>query len=126
VLFGKHTDKMQADRAKGVNTLPVLLGETRSRSAVKFMLASQYLLTLVLIAAGIVHWILLVVFIALPRLRDCWQAFSLPKPEDRPEGYPVSIWPLWFSAHAFSHTRVFTSLFLIGILIDSMVIRFFA
>jgi 1,4-dihydroxy-2-naphthoate polyprenyltransferase len=31
VLFGKHIDKIEADRKKGVRTMPVLLGERRAR-----------------------------------------------------------------------------------------------
>ena len=39
VLFGKHTDKLEADKGKGVNTLPVILGERRSRYCVLAMIA---------------------------------------------------------------------------------------
>ena len=31
VLFGKHIDKIEADAAKGIRTLPVILGEARAR-----------------------------------------------------------------------------------------------
>ncbi|TCZ46515.1 prenyltransferase, partial [Roseicella aquatilis] len=30
------------------------------------------------------------------------------------------IWPLWFSAFAFRHTRQFTSLFLLGLIADTL------
>ena len=33
VLFGKHTDKLDADAAKGIRTMPVLLGEKNARYA---------------------------------------------------------------------------------------------
>ena len=76
VLFGKHTDKLEADRAKGVNTLPVILGEARSRYAVKLMLVSQYLLTAALVITGVSHSALLIALLAPPRLRACWQAVA--------------------------------------------------
>lgn len=36
---------------------------------------------------------------------------------ERPESYPAQIWPLWFSAKAFAHTRQFTSLFVAALLL---------
>ena len=44
VLFGKHIDKAGPDAAKGVRTLPVLLGPRQARIWVLAMLALQYLL----------------------------------------------------------------------------------
>jgi 1,4-dihydroxy-2-naphthoate octaprenyltransferase len=120
VLFGKHTDKLAADRDKGVKTLPVMLGEKRSRTVVIAMLLAQYLLSIGLVVSGSFHWALLLVFLSLPNLAEVHRAFRAPKPTVRPENYPEEIWPLWFSAHAFRHTRQFTSLFLLGVLIDAL------
>lgn len=121
VLFGKHTDKLEADRSKGVNTLPVLLGEARARRWTLAMLAAQYLLCLALVAGGVFGWPLLLVLAGLPTWIKLWQVFRRAKPAAPPAGYPGDIWPLWFSAHAFQHTRRFTSLFLIGVFLDSIV-----
>jgi 1,4-dihydroxy-2-naphthoate octaprenyltransferase len=120
VLFGKHTDKLEADRAKGVNTLPVLLGEKRSRHWVVAMIAAQYLLCLLLVATGSFGWALLLVFINLPKLPGLFSVFSRPKPAEKPDNYPPEVWPLWFSAQAFRHTRQFTSLFLLGVVVDTL------
>ena len=120
VLFGKHTDKLEADRAKGVITLPVMLGERLSRHCVLGMIAAQYLLSAFLVLSGAFSWALLLVIISLrswPRLRA---VFGEPKPTNRPSGYPEEVWPLWFSAHAFRHTRQFTTLFLIGVVLDTL------
>lgn len=121
VLFGKHTDKLEADRSKGVNTLPVLLGEARARRWTLGMLAAQYLLCLALVAAGAFGWPLLLVFAALPLWLPLWRVFQRAKPSSPPANYPGGIWPLWFSAHAFRHTRRFTSLFLVGIVLDTII-----
>ena len=121
VLFGKHTDKLTADQAKGVNTLPVLLGERNSRHCVLAMVAAQYLLCIALVAAGVFHWPLLLVLAGLPLLPRLLHVYGEPKPADAPPDYPRSIWPLWFSAHAFRHTRRFTSLFLLGLLADTLI-----
>ena len=120
VLFGKHTDKLEADRAKGVNTLPVILGEKLSRQCVLAMIGAQYLLCILLVLAGSFSWALLLVLVSArswPRLQA---VFSQPKPERPPAGYPEDIWPLWFSALAFRHTRQFTTLFLTGVVLDTL------
>jgi len=121
VLFGKHTDKLEADRAKGVNTLPVLIGERTARYATLGMVAAQYLLCAALVAAGSFHWPLLLVLGGLGMAPALWRAFRQPKPASPPADYPADVWPLWFSAWAFRHTRRFTSLFLLGLLADTLI-----
>lgn len=120
VLFGKHTDKLEADRDKGVNTLPVILGERLSRLAVMGMIVTQYLLCAVLVVTGSFSWPLLLVFLNLPRLPRLFRVYAAPKPTAAPADYPAGIWPLWFSAHAFGHTRQFTLLFLLGVILDTL------
>jgi 1,4-dihydroxy-2-naphthoate octaprenyltransferase len=123
VLFGKHIDKAADDRAKGVYTLPVRLGSPRSRQLTRGMLLAQYALSVCLVAGGAVGWPLLLVLLALPRLWQTWPVFAGDKPAQRPADYPEAIWPLWFSARAFGHTRVFSSLFLLGLLADTLLQR---
>ena len=120
VLFGKHTDKLEADRGKGVNTLPVILGERASRHCIVAMIAAQYLLSVALVLGGGFGWPLLLVLANLPRLPRLSQVFRQPKPDAPPASYPDNVWPLWFSAHAFRHTRTFTSLFLVGVVLDTI------
>ena len=121
VLFGKHIDKAPADRAKGVNTLPVILGDRLSRQATLAMLLAQYLLCVILVLNGSFSWTLLLVLASAHHLVPLYRVFSTPKPEAAPEQYPADIWPLWFSAHAFRHTRRFTSLFLLGAILDTAI-----
>ncbi len=121
VLFGKHTDKLEADRAKGVNTLPVILGESLSRFSVLLMIATQYLLITLLVATGVFGWPLLLAWLCFPIVRELAEVYREPKPEEPPAGYPAEVWPLWFSAHAFRHTRRFTSLFLVGVVLDTII-----
>jgi 1,4-dihydroxy-2-naphthoate octaprenyltransferase len=121
VLFGKHTDKLEADKGKGVNTLPVILGERRARHFVLGMIAAQYALSIALVAAGSFSWALLLVLLNLPALPALFKVYQHPKPEQPPQSYPEEVWPLWFSAHAFRHTRRFTSLFLVGVVLDTLI-----
>lgn len=116
VLFGKHIDKLDLDEAKDVRTLPVILGEARARSWVIGMLVLQYLGCVGLVVSGRAHWLLLVVLVNVPVLVRLLRAFRASKPPAAPEGYPEQIWPLWFSAFAFDHTRKFTTLFIAALL----------
>lgn len=118
VLFGKHIDKIDLDEEKQVRTLPVLLGEARARRCVILMLGLQYLLTVGLVASSLFHWSMLLVLLNLRSFRRLLAAYRSPKPEQCPTKFPKGVWPLWFSAHAFSHTRKFTALFVAGLLLD--------
>ncbi len=120
VLFGKHIDKLAADRDKSVRTLPVILGESRARRATMLLLLAQYGLTLGLVLAGAFNWPLLLVFASLPSLYRTLQPLRSPKPDNRPARYPETLWPLWFSAACFRHTRHFTPLFLLGVVLDTL------
>ncbi len=121
VLFGKHIDKAPADASKGVRTLPVILGDTLSRYSTLAMLVAQYLLCIGLVLNGSFSWTLLLVLASVHHLRPLFRVFGEPKPDAPPEQYPEHIWPLWFSAHAFAHTRRFTSLFLLGAILDTVI-----
>jgi 1,4-dihydroxy-2-naphthoate octaprenyltransferase len=48
-----------------------------------------------------------------------WGPFSRPKPDAPPDGFPI--WPLWFAALAFVHTRRAGALLLAGLLLGVLV-----
>jgi 1,4-dihydroxy-2-naphthoate octaprenyltransferase len=120
VLFGKHIDKIEADTALGVRTLPVILGERRARTVGAWLMISFYPLTLLAVIVGLVGpWVLLVVF-GLPRLRGVLKVFGQPKPAGPPAGYPARGWPLWFVGWAFIHTRRAGGLLTLGLLLNAV------
>jgi 1,4-dihydroxy-2-naphthoate octaprenyltransferase len=118
VLFGKHTDKLEADRRKRIHTLPVVIGERAARYAIVGMICLQYLACFALVVAGSFSWTLLLVLLCLPLLPRLLNALQHAKPESPPAAFPHDVWPLWFSAFTFQHTRWFTSLFLVGVVLD--------
>jgi 1,4-dihydroxy-2-naphthoate octaprenyltransferase len=118
VIFGKHIDKVEADRDKRIFTLPVLFGERPARYAVLGMMLLQYLSVLYLVLIGFFTPVLLVVLLALPALRLAAAVYRQPKPAAPPPAYPASAWPLWFVAFAFLHNRRFGLLFLLGLIGD--------
>jgi len=120
VIFGKHIDKYGVDKAKGIHTLPVVLGEKISRVTVVGMLVLQYLLTLYLIVAGFFTPVMLVVVLAIPKFLQILPMFREPKPAEKPADYP-DVWPNYFVAAAFVHNRSFGVWFLLGLIADTII-----
>jgi 1,4-dihydroxy-2-naphthoate octaprenyltransferase len=123
VLFGKHTDKADADEAKGVHSLPVILGQRRACHTVIAMLISQYLLALTLLLSGILHWPIILLALNLASLKRSITAFREPPPAQKPDDFPSEIWPLWYAPHAFDHTRKFSACFLLALIIEGLLYR---
>src|SRR5512135_857821 len=65
VIFGKHIDKLREDQAKGIHTLPVIIGEKAARFTVTAMVALQYLLVIALVVMGFFTPAMLLVLAAL-------------------------------------------------------------
>jgi 1,4-dihydroxy-2-naphthoate octaprenyltransferase len=119
VLFGKHIDKIEADRKLGVRTLPVILGEARARTVGTWLMVAFYPLTVLAAAVGLIGpWVLLVV-LGIPRLLQVLRTFSKPKPASAPDSYTG--WPLWFVGWAFVHTRRSGGLLTLGLLLNALI-----
>jgi 1,4-dihydroxy-2-naphthoate polyprenyltransferase len=116
VIFGKHIDKLEMDKAKNIHTLPVVIGEKASRYTVLAMMIVPYFITLYLIAAKFFTPVMLLVLFAIPTFLQYYPIFLKPKPAVKPEGQPG--WPLYFVGYAFYNNRTFGSLFMFGLLID--------
>jgi 1,4-dihydroxy-2-naphthoate octaprenyltransferase len=112
--MGKHIDKLPWDEAAGTRTLPVIVGERAARLVTQAMMAAFYPLVGLLVVLGTVPILALACVLALPKLVPTWQAFARPKPARPPAGFPI--WPLWFAAFAFVHTRRAGGLLVLGLL----------
>lgn len=119
VIFGKHIDKIEPDRAKGIHTLPVLLGEKNARIALLGMTILQYLLVFYLVLIGFFTPVMLVVVLSYPMLKLVWGIYRAPRPDEPPDFYPKDAWPTWFVSFAFIHNRRFGMWFLLGLLVDA-------
>ena len=122
VIFGKHIDKIEMDKNKKINTLPVILGEKTSRYLTLSMMVGSYLFVVVMIFLKYFTPVMLLVFLALPQLKSIIPAFRKPKPEIRPPDFPEGNggWPLYFAPLAFINNRSFGSYFLMGLIIDTI------
>jgi 1,4-dihydroxy-2-naphthoate polyprenyltransferase len=126
VLLGKHIDKAKQDKEKHIHTVPVLIGEKTSRYLVLFLIAVQYLLVIYLVITGYFSLIMFVIVLGLTGIRPVLQLFRTTKPDERPENYPADVWPLWYVAATFYHTRIFGVVFLAGLVLDVVVKHLFS
>jgi 1,4-dihydroxy-2-naphthoate octaprenyltransferase len=116
VLFGKHVDKLDSDAAKGIRTLPVILGRDTALAWTRGMMIAYFVLVALLVLTGTVSAWCLLTLAAMPRLLETLETFREDPPEAAPPGYPI--WPLWYVAWAFRLNRRAGGLFVLGLLID--------
>jgi 1,4-dihydroxy-2-naphthoate octaprenyltransferase len=118
VLFGKHIDKISADTAKGIHTLPVILGDARARLVAQALMIAFYP---IVIGSALIGWIgpfVMLVVLGTPLLVTVLRQFSSPRPESPPHSYVG--WPLWFVGGAFIHTRRAGGLLIVGLLLNAV------
>ena len=118
VLFGKHIDKIEPDAAKGIRTLPVILGEAAARRLAQGLMIAFYPIVIGAALVGFIGpWVGLVV-LGIPRLIAVLGVFGRPPPAEPPPHYPT--WPLWFVGFAFVHTRRAGGLLIAGLILNGI------
>jgi 1,4-dihydroxy-2-naphthoate octaprenyltransferase len=118
VLIGKHIDKLDADAAKGIHTLPVLLGRERSLFFNQQLMVTYFVFVLSLVLVGSLGVWTLLTFLAVPRMWQAIKVYNRPPPESPPPDFPI--WPLWYVAWAFTLTRRAGGLFVLGLIVDAI------
>ena len=117
VLFGKHIDKISADAALGIRTLPVILGESLARRVAQVLMIAFYPIVIGAALVGFIGpWVGLVL-LGVPRLIQVLRVYSAPKPEVPPNAYVG--WPLWFVGAAFVHTRRAGGLLILSLILNA-------
>lgn len=114
VLMGKHVDKLPWDRAEGVNTLPVLLGDEVSRRTTVALMVAFHVTTVALVLTGTLSVWTLVILASLPTTVKTARTYARAKPAEPPARYPL--WPLWYGPWAFVHARRAGALLVAGLL----------
>ncbi len=119
VIFGKHIDKLKEDKAKGIRTLPVILGEKASRYTVLGLIAVQYLAVITLVVVGYFSPVMLIVLFAWTSLPPVIRIFLQPRPSEKPQDPKLAAgWPLYFVGAAFIQNRRYGLLLLLGLVIQ--------
>jgi 1,4-dihydroxy-2-naphthoate octaprenyltransferase len=117
INIGKHIDKLSDDVGKGINTLPVVIGERAARylNILVFILMYGFILYLIFVTRYFTPF-LLIPFLAGRRALLAVAVMTKPRPAAPPEKWPA--WPTWFSGFAFYHFRLFSNLFVLGLSAD--------
>jgi 1,4-dihydroxy-2-naphthoate octaprenyltransferase len=118
VLMGKHIDKLDADAAKGIHTLPVILGREKATFLTQELLVGFFVFVVCLVLVGTLGAWTLLVGLAVPRLLQVLEIYSKPPPAQAPRGYPL--WPLWYVAWSFLVTRRAGGLLVLGLALDAI------
>jgi 1,4-dihydroxy-2-naphthoate octaprenyltransferase len=123
INIGKHIDKSAEDKIKGVGTLPVRIGEKAARLINIIIFILIYVIILYLIFGPCYFTpLMLIVLLAGKRLLMAVGVHTRPRPVEPPKEWPG--WPTWFSGFAFYHNRLFSNLFLLGLLLDVLLRHF--
>ena len=123
INIGKHIDKMDDDKKKGVGTFPVRVGQTFARYVNILSIVVAYGVIFYLVATGYFSTLMLLVVFALQRAMYAVAVLSKPRPEGPPKGFEA-FWPTWFSGFCFYHNRSFGGLFILGIFLDTVARKF--
>ncbi len=119
INIGKHIDKMEDDRKKGVGTFPVRVGQTFARYVNILSIVLAYAVIVYLVATGFFSTFMLLILFAAQRAAYAIFALSKPRPAGPPKGFEA-FWPTWFSGFCFYHNRSFGGLFILGVLLDTL------
>ena len=87
-ILGKHLDKLDADTARGMRTLPVRLGEARTRHAVAALTLLQYPLLIALVLTGRLPGPAVLMLGAIPTAIPLLRMSRRPWPADQPGALP--------------------------------------
>ena len=123
INIGKHIDKMEDDKKRGVGTFPVRVGQTTARYVNIASIVLAYGVIFYLVATGYFSTLMLIIVFALQRAMYAVVVLSKPRPEGPPKGFEA-FWPTWFSGFCFYHNRLFGGLFIVGILLDTFAYKY--
>jgi 1,4-dihydroxy-2-naphthoate octaprenyltransferase len=123
INIGKHIDKMEDDKKRGVGTFPVRVGQTTARYVNIAAILLAYGVVIYLVAIGYFSTLMLIIFFAAQRAMYAVAVLSKPRPEGPPKGFEA-FWPTWFSGFCFYHNRSFGGLFIVGILLDTLAYKY--
>jgi len=119
INIGKHIDKMDDDKKKGVGTFPVRVGQTFARYTNIASIVIAYGVIFYLVFTGYFSTLMLLVIFAAQRAMIAIAVLTKPRPATPPKE-AEAFWPTWFSGFCFYHNRLFGGLFILGIFLDTM------
>lgn len=119
INVGKHIDKLDDDKERGVGTFPVRVGEATARRVDQVVVVLMYAIMLYLIfVTRYFTPVMLIVFLAVKDGLTVIRMLNQKRPAAPPPNY--GYWPTWFSAVAFNHNRHFGGWLVLGLIIDTL------
>jgi 1,4-dihydroxy-2-naphthoate octaprenyltransferase len=120
INIAKHIDKHDDDKAKGVGTFPVRVGEAIARRVDQIAIVLIYVVIVYLVfVTRYFTPAMLIVFLAAKEAVNAIKVLNHPKPAQAPE-QAKTFWPVWFSGFAFQHNRQFGGYILLGLIADAL------
>jgi len=95
VLFGKHIDKIEYDTKLGVRTVPVILGEAATKTALKALVTIAYVAVVGLVATKYLPVWSLISLLAIPRANQLFRTLSEPRPKEAPPEPSCGRFGIW-------------------------------
>ena len=119
INVAKHIDKHDADKAKGVGTFPVRVGEAFARRVDQVALILVYAVVVYLVFVPRYFTpVMLIVFLAFNSALTAIKVLNNPRPAAPPSWWPG--WPTWFSGFCFAHNRQFGGWLVLGLIADTL------
>jgi hypothetical protein len=82
------------------------------------LMVGFYIVVVACVLVDALPWPALVTFGAVPLLIRAIRALGRPRPARAPRGF--SVWPLWFAAFTFTHTRRAGALLIVGLAVAAI------
>jgi 1,4-dihydroxy-2-naphthoate octaprenyltransferase len=119
INIAKHIDKHDDDKAKGVGTFPVRVGEAFARRVDQVAILLIYVVIAYLVFVPRYFTpVMLIVFLAFKHALNVIKVLKDPRPVQPPPNWPA--WPTWFSGFAFFHNRQFGGWLILGLIVDTL------
>jgi len=119
INVGKHIDKRDDDKKRGVGTFPVRVGEAFARRVDQVALILIYVVIAYLVFVPRYFTpVMLIVFLAFKDALTAIKVLNSPRPAEPPVGWPA--WPTWFSGFCFVHNRNFGGWLILGLIVDTL------
>lgn len=110
ILMGKHIDQESYDKEKGIETLPVLLGEKRARTITIASILLMYLFAFAPMLYGRIPVVGAILLLNYSKASKAISVLSAERPQEPPRGYVG--WPLWYHRQCLVHNRRFGWLYI--------------
>ena len=142
VVVGKHLDKLEKDRERGVKTLPVILGKEKGLLLMKILVVAFYVIIGLFPLLGITSFWVYLTFLSIPKTLRLFKTLDAPTPRDKHEAFKlaedvipedlkqkyspddpdaeVPLWPLWYVAWGVWWIRIAGAFFVGSLILDAL------